>query len=79
MRPQERITNEPGALTSLSNLLNCPDAESVRYAVRGLANLARGAGRTSLSSQPGMLSKLQVAAACIPRLFRFDCRFAGVA
>ena len=57
---QERITNEPGVFTSLYNLLSCQDAESIRYAVRGVANLARGAGRTSLCSQPGMLSKLQV-------------------
>ena len=59
---QERITNEPGALTSLCNLLNCQDDESIRYAVRAIANLARGAGRVSLSSQPGMLLKLQVRA-----------------
>lgn len=59
---QERITHAAGALTSLCNLLNCPDAESVRYAVRALANLARGAGRISLSSVPGILLKLQVCA-----------------
>jgi hypothetical protein len=57
---QERITNEPGVFTSLYNLLGCQDAESIRYAVRGVANLARGAGRTSLCSQPGMLLQLQV-------------------
>ena len=32
----------------------------MRYAVRALANLARGAGRISLSSVPGILLKLQV-------------------
>ena len=69
MLVMERITNEPGVFTSLSNLLSCPDAESIRYAVRALANLARGAGRTSLSSQPGMLSKLQVTSSRVRRLF----------
>ncbi len=52
-------------MTSLCNLLNCSDAESIRYAVRGLANLARGAGRISLCSQPGVLAKLQ---ACSDRI-----------